>query len=120
MASTDQGTTEMVQVLSLQAVDLGGHDEVALGEAVNFVRPHRDLGFAPGQENVGMVALLLGHRSHTIHEIERLLEVRKCVGASEMVPVDHVPLGNVFVQGIEFPALEWRHSAATGHALLVG
>jgi hypothetical protein len=31
-----------------EAVDLGGHDEVALGQAVDLVGPHCDFGFAPG------------------------------------------------------------------------
>ena len=51
-------------------VDLCRHDEVTLGEAVDLLRSHCDFGFAPLQQNVGMVALFLRQRSHSIHKIE--------------------------------------------------
>ena len=105
--------------LSLQPVDFRGHNEVALGKAVDLVRPHGNLGFAPRQQNVGMVPLFFGERSHAIHEFERLLEVGKSVGASEMVLVDYTPERNFAVHCLEFPALERRHSAAARNALFV-
>src|ERR1700683_242145 len=103
-----------------QPVDLRGHDEIALGEAIDLVRPERDFRFAPGQQNIRMVPLLLGQRTHTIHEIERLLKVGKWEGASDVVLVDHAPLRNDFVHRLDLLPFERRHSAAAGDAFFVG
>ena len=61
----------------IKLVDLGRHDEVALGQAVDLVRPHGNFRFAPGQQDVGMMSLLLRDLSHPVHEVERLLEIRE-------------------------------------------
>ena len=45
-----------------QAVNLGGHDEVAFGEGVDFVGPEGDFGLSPFQNEVWMMALLFGER----------------------------------------------------------
>ena len=101
-------------------VDFGGHDEVAFGEAVDLVGPESDLGFAPGEEDVGVMALLFGEGSDQIYEGEGLGEVREFERAMDMVVVGDRPGWNVLVQGFEFVALERRDAAAAGNALLVG
>ena len=108
------------EVLPEQSVNLCGHDEVALGEAVDLVRPKRDFGFAPGEQNVGMMPLLFGQSAQAIHEIERLLEIGKGERASDVVLVDHAPVGDDFVQRLEVLAFERRHAAAAGDTFLVG
>jgi hypothetical protein len=55
--------------LSRYLIDLCGENEIALCQAVDFVRPDGDLDFAPGQEDVGMMSLLFGNLSHAIDEI---------------------------------------------------
>jgi hypothetical protein len=111
---------EAAERLRLQPVDLSGHDEVALGQAVDLVGPERDLGLTPGQQNVGMMALFLSQRAHAVHEVERILEVGKSESASDVVLVDHSPLGDDFVQRVEFLALERWHSAPAGNTFFVG
>jgi hypothetical protein len=37
------------QPSALQGIDLGRHNEVALGQAIDLVSPQGDFGFAPGQ-----------------------------------------------------------------------
>jgi len=78
--------------ISKRPVNLCSHNEIALGEAVDLVRPHRDLGFAPGQQNIRMMPLLFGERSHSIHEIKCLFEVRELEQASDVMLIDHAPL----------------------------
>ena len=34
-------------ILREHSINLGGHDEIAFGEAVDLVRPDRDFGLAP-------------------------------------------------------------------------
>jgi hypothetical protein len=63
------------KALRLQGVDFRGEDEIALGQAVDFMRPSGDFRLAPRKENVGMVALRLGEISDLVHESERLLEI---------------------------------------------
>ena len=67
-----------------------------------------------------MMALLLSQRAHAVHEVERILEVGKSEGTSDVVLVDHAPLGDNFVQRVEFLALERWYSAAAGNTFFVG
>ena len=83
---------------TLQPVDLRCHDEIALGEAVDLVRPQRYLRFSPRQQDVRVMPLLFRQRANTIDELECLGEVGELVLASEMVFLDDVPLGNDLVQ----------------------
>src|SRR5580700_8991707 len=108
------------EVLPEQPVNLRSHDEVTLGKAVDLMRPEGDFGFAPSQQNVGMMPLLLGQRAYTIHEIERLLKIGKGEGASDVMLFYHTPLGDDLVERFEFLALERRHAATAGDAFLVG
>ena len=48
------------RALRIQPVDLRRHNEVALSQSVNFVGPERDFNFAPRQQNIRVVSLLLG------------------------------------------------------------
>src|SRR5687768_7182848 len=59
-----------------QPVGLRREDEVALGQAVDLVRPDLDQYLAPGEVEVGVVVLLLGQLAHAGGEVERLPEVR--------------------------------------------
>jgi hypothetical protein len=105
---------------ALESVNLRGHDEVALGQAVNLVGPQGDLSLAPGQQNIRMVSLFLGHRSHTVDKFQGLLKVGEFEFAMKvMFVVDH-PLGHEAVESFQFLALERRNASATGHAFLVG
>ncbi len=38
-------------------IDLRRHDEIALRQTIDLVGPHGDFGFAPGEQNIGMVSL---------------------------------------------------------------
>src|SRR5467141_2101926 len=86
-------------------VDLGGHDEIAFGQAVDAVRPQRDFHFAPREQNVGMMALLFREDSDAVHEVERLLEIWKFEGARAVVFVDDLPVGKLVAETMEFVAL---------------
>ena len=106
--------------LAGQTVDFGGHDEVTFGEAVDLVRPQGDFGFAPDQQDVGMVALLFGERADFIDEIERLLEVGKLELAVKVMLVGNIPLRYASAQLLNFFAFEGGNASAAGDALLVG
>src|SRR5687768_12007389 len=62
-----------------QVINLRGQNEVALSQAINFMRPDSDLGLAPAKANVRMMSLLFRQFAHTIHEVERLAEVLELV-----------------------------------------
>ena len=62
--------------VSLQSlVRLGGEDEVTLRQSVDLVCPDVQLHLAPGEADIGMMALGLRRLSHAVGEVERLPEV---------------------------------------------
>ncbi len=56
-------------------VELRGEDEVALGEAVDFVGPDLGAHLAPREVNVGRVSLFLGDPADTVHVGKRFSKV---------------------------------------------
>src|SRR6266478_1068785 len=71
---------------------------------------------APGETQVGMVALGLGHGADAVHEIQRCLEIGKQEGLLDMMPVDYLPLGKQRRQFVQSLAFERRYATAAGHA----
>ena len=74
-----------------EPVDLGGQDEVALGEPVDLVGPDLDLYPAPSKVNVGMMPLLFGKLTHRGSEIERLAEICEGECALQAMVVRNFP-----------------------------
>ena len=103
-----------------ELVDLGRHDEVALGQAIDLVCPQSDLRFAPGQQDVGMMPLLFRDLSHPVHEVERLLEIREGKRAGDVMLVHHRPLRHLLLDALQFHSLHGRHASAAGNAVLAG
>ena len=56
-------------------VNLRGQDEIAFGEAVDFVSPNRDLDFPPTETKVRMVSLIFRELTDLIHKLQRFTEV---------------------------------------------
>jgi hypothetical protein len=54
--------------------------------------PQSDFNFAPSEQNVGMVTLLLGDATDSIYKVQGLLEIRKREGASDVVFIDYLPV----------------------------
>src|SRR5262249_23319244 len=81
-----------MDLLGIQPINLGGHDEVALGQTVYLVSPECDFRFSPTQQDVGMMSLFFGELTHTIHKRQRLLKIRKGKGSRYVVLVDDLPL----------------------------
>ena len=61
--------------IELEPVSLRGQDEVILAEAANRMREDRDLGVAPTEGNVRMMALLLGQLAQPVHKTQRFDKV---------------------------------------------
>jgi hypothetical protein len=81
------------------------------------VGPRRDLDFAPSEQNVGMMALLLGNFANSIYKSQSGLKVRKFVGAREMVFVDDFPLcrlRQLLMNFLELVALQRRNTDLRG------
>ena len=88
-----------------KVVDFGGEDEVALGQAIHLVRPGGDFNLAPGQQDVGMMALLFRDGADPIDKVERGLEVREGVGAADVVFIDDPPLRKLVAEVVQFLTL---------------
>jgi hypothetical protein len=78
----------------VQAINLRGHNEIAFGQAIDFVRPQGDARLTPSQQNVGMMTLFFGDGADSIHEIQSLLEVWEPELAMNMVFVGDCPIRN--------------------------
>src|SRR5208282_503319 len=92
-------------------------------EPVHGVSPEGDFDFAPREQEIGVVPLLLSQRTHAIHEGQGRCEVRKLVGPHQMMLVNHTPLGALgkLTQNFrELSTLERRNAAATGNTRFVG
>src|SRR5512140_1587999 len=76
---------------TLEAIDLGGEDEIAFGEARDFVGPDGDHHFSPGQENVRMVSLGFREFPDFIGKGEGLLEIGELELPFEVMFFKHVP-----------------------------
>ena len=105
---------------SANPVNLGRHDEVALRQAVDFVSPQSDLNFSPRQKDVRMVALLFGDRADTIHEFQRLLEVRKPEFTMDVMLVGDRPPGDIPMECFDFFSTQRRHTTTAGDTFLIG
>ena len=100
----------------VELVDFGGQDEIALRQAVNFVRPGRDLDFSPGKEDVRVVPLFFRKISSLVDEFEGFAKVGKLKGLRDVVFFDDVPAVHLHLQRTEFLTLERRHTATAGDA----
>ena len=100
----------------MQLVDLGGEDEVALGETVDFVCPNGDLGLSPGEDNVRVMALFFGDRAYFVHEFERGLEIGEGERASNVVLVDDMPIGQLMAEVVELLAVQGWNASLAGDA----
>src|SRR6476659_6533612 len=101
-----RGENRQAERVGLELIDLRGQDEVAFGKTVHLVSPDGDFGFAPRQQNVGMVSLFLSNRSYAIHEVEGLLTILEFETARQVVIVDHVPVRQLVAEVVELVALE--------------
>ena len=97
-------------------VDFGGQDEIALREAVDLVRPGRDLDFSPAKEDVRVVPLLFRKLAYAVYEREGFAKVGKLEGLRDVVPLNHIPAVHLLLQRGEFLTLERRHSSSAWDA----
>ncbi len=97
-------------------VDLCGQDEIALREAIDLVRPSRDLDFSPGEEDVWMMTLFLRKFTYAVYEREGFTKVRKLEGLRDVVLFDNAPAIHLLLQGNEFLTLERRDASPAGYA----
>jgi hypothetical protein len=85
-----------------ELVDLRSQDEIALRQAVDLVRPGRNLDFSPGKENVWVVPLLLRKLTYAVYELEGFAKVGKLEGLRDMVFINNVPSVHLLLQWGEF------------------
>src|SRR5216683_3290665 len=102
----------------VELIDLGSQDEMALRQAVDFVRPGRDLDFSPGKRDVWGVSLLLCKLTHAIHKPEGSTEVGKLEGLRDVVFFDDVPPIDLLLKCGELLTLKRGHPSTAGNTLL--
>jgi len=100
----------------VELVDLCSQDEIALRQAVDLVRPGRDLDFPPGKEDVWVVPLLLRKLAYAVYEFEGFAKVGKLETPRDVVFFDDLPAVHLLLQRGEFLTLERRHSSSAWDA----
>lgn len=99
-------------------VDLCRKNEIRFGQAVDGVSPDCDFDLTPCEKDIGMMSLLLGNRADAIYESEGRLEVRKLVGAGDVVLIDDRPLvrlGELTANVGEFFSFKRRNATSAGN-----
>lgn len=84
------------------------------------MRPKRNLSLTPGKHNVRMMSLFFGDLAHSIHKIQRLLEVREKEFAMKEMFVRDRPVGKTLLKIFQFLPLEGSNAPAAGNTFLVG
>src|SRR5208282_4816020 len=96
----------------LESVDLGGHDEVVLVEAFDFLGAQRHGCAVPTKADVGVVALGLGDLADLLDKCERLAEVPKPEGPLDATRlIEKRPVRRLFQEPFCLVAAERRDGA---------
>ena len=96
----------------MELVDFCSQNKIVLRQAVDLVRPGRDLDFSKGKKEVRVMPLLLRKRAYAVYELERFAKVGKCEGLRKVVSFDDVPAFHLLFEGGKLLTLE-RWDAAT-------
>ncbi len=100
--------------LGIDSICPGRKNEIALSQTVNLVGPNQDLDLSPGQMDVRVVPLFLGHFPHTDSESHRRAEVIEFKLTLKMMTSDHFPPGiQLIAEGIEFGSRKGRDTPTT-------
>jgi hypothetical protein len=93
-------------------LDLGGEDEIAFGEAVDFMRPDGDLHLAPGEVNVRVMVLGFSQFADLIRKRKRFQEVLEGEFLFEVMFSNDLPAGAQFcLKLLEGLAFECGHAS---------
>src|SRR5215468_1971408 len=65
------------------------------------------------------MSLFLGNRARLIHKVQGGPEIGKLVTLQKMMLIDHLPAGDLRLQGFQCFALQRIHSAAARYAMLL-
>src|SRR5690348_5815761 len=85
--------------------------------------PQSDFNFAPREQDIRVMPLLLGHASDSIDKIQGLLEIRKGECTSDVMLVHYLPVrpfGELSVQVSKLFSFERRHSPTAWHTSFAG
>jgi hypothetical protein len=67
-----------------------------------------------------MMSLGFRYLSHTVDEIERLLEVGESKSTREVMLVHHCPLWDLLLDALQFRSFERRHASPARDTVLAG
>ena len=99
----------------VEPVDSCGQDEIAFRQAVDLVRPGRNLDFSPSKKDIWVMTLLLREFAYAVYEAEGFAKVGKRESLRDVVFFDDVPAVHLLLQGDEFFPLERWHTSSTWH-----
>jgi hypothetical protein len=101
-------------------INLGRQYEVALGEAVDFVRPYFYADPAPTYADVGMMVLFFRNSADFVGERQGGFEIRELEFSFDVVIVDDVPIFDLNRERLDLLGGERRHSSPARNAGFFG
>ena len=102
----------------LQPINLRRQNKVALRQPIDLVRPDGNPDLPPGQQDIGMVSLVLREFPYLIHEPQCGLEVRKRKLPFEMMIVHDLPVLHLGFQRPDLCSSQRRYSTSARDARL--
>ena len=97
----------------VELVDFAGHDEIALSQAVDLVRPGCDLDSSPGKEDVRVVPLLFRKLTYSVHKLECVALLKwlaRCLfGTQLQSPILHCVSSNWFLSSLKVSQIRKSH-----------
>src|ERR1700693_4246669 len=110
----------LAQPRKINLIDFRRQYEITLAQTSNFMRIHLNIHFAPTEAQIRMMALLLGHRAHPVHEVERGFEIGKKKALGNMMLFHNLPVRKLLGERDQRLALERWNATAARNTMLLG
>lgn len=78
--------------MTRELVDFRRENEIRFSQAIDGVCPEGDFNFAPAQQHIGMMALLLSQCADSVHERQGRFKVREFISADQMMLLNYFPV----------------------------
>jgi hypothetical protein len=101
----------------IQPIDLGGKNEIALGQARDLMCVVGDPHVAPTETDVGMMSLLFRDFPDAMYERQRTLEIGEQEVFLYVMLLDDLPIRQLDGELAEFFALKRRYASAARYAM---
>jgi len=102
-------------------IDLTRHDEIVLVQSFDLLGAQGNRHITPAEVDVGVMAFGFGKLTDYLNKSERFPEIAESKGSLDAVGiVSQLPIGSLRLKALGFITREWRDTATTRRACLLG